>query len=70
MRWAIYARHSSDRQNPKSCADQIRECENRIATLGGVIINRYADESVSGAHEAQRPQYRRYSAAPSGSPAC
>ena len=57
MRWAIYARHSSDRQNPKSCADQIRECENRIATLGGVIINRYADESVSGAHEAQRPQY-------------
>ena len=57
IRWAIYARHSSDRQNPKSCADQIRECEGRIAALGGVIMKRYADEAVSGAHEAQRPQY-------------
>ena len=57
LRWAIYARHSSDRQNPKSCADQTRECEARIAALGGVIVKRYADESVSGAHEAQRPQY-------------
>lgn len=57
LRWAIYARHSSDRQNPKSCADQITECEARIAAIGGVIVKRYADESVSGAHEAQRPQY-------------
>lgn len=57
IRWAIYARHSSDRQNPKSCADQIRECETRIAALGGTIVKRYADESISGAHEAQRPQY-------------
>lgn len=57
IRWAIYARHSSDRQNPKSCADQLRECEARVATLGGVIVKRYADESISGAHEAQRPQY-------------
>ena len=57
LRWAIYARHSSDRQNPKSCVDQIRECEARIAAIGGVIVKRYSDESVSGAHEAQRPQY-------------
>lgn len=57
IRWAIYARHSSDRQNPKSCADQIRECEARIAALGGIIVKRYSDESISGAHEAQRPQY-------------
>lgn len=57
IRWAIYARHSSDRQNPKSCADQVRECEARIASTGGTIVKRYADESISGAHEAQRPQY-------------
>ena len=57
IRWAIYARHSSDRQNPKSCADQIRACQARVASLGGVIVKHYADESVSGAHEAQRPQY-------------
>lgn len=57
IRWAIYARHSSDRQNPKSCSDQIRECEARISALGGIIVKRYADESISGAHEAQRPQY-------------
>lgn len=57
LRWAIYARHSSDRQNPKSCADQIRECEARVEAVGGVVVKRYADEAVSGAHEAQRPQY-------------
>lgn len=57
LRWAIYARHSSDRQNPKSCEDQVRECEMRIAALGGVVVKRYADEGISGAHEAQRPQY-------------
>lgn len=57
LRFAIYARHSSDRQNPKSCADQIAECEARVGAMGGVVVKRYADEAVSGAHEAQRPQY-------------
>lgn len=56
-RWAIYARYSSDRQNPKSCDDQIFECEKRIATLEGVTTHRYSDEAVSGAHEAKRPRY-------------
>jgi site-specific DNA recombinase len=56
-RWAIYTRYSSDRQNPKSCQDQLHECEARVAMLGGVVVKRYADEATSGAHEAQRPQY-------------
>lgn len=57
IRWAIYARYSSDRQNPKSCGDQVRECRQRIESLGGTIAHIYSDEALSGAHEAQRPQY-------------
>jgi site-specific DNA recombinase len=57
LRWAIYARYSSDRQNPKSSEDQIRECEARVAALGGIVVKRYSDDGVSGAHESQRPQY-------------
>ena len=56
-RWAIYARYSSDRQNPKSCEDQIHDCEQRIEALGGVVVKRYSDEGISGAHESQRPEY-------------
>ena len=29
----------------------------RIAAIGGVVVKRYSDEGISGAHEAQRPQY-------------
>lgn len=57
-RWAIYARYSSERQNPKSIDDQVRECQAAIAAKGETAIARaFSDAGASGAHAAQRPGY-------------
>lgn len=57
-RWAIYARFSSEMQNPKSIDDQVRECQAAIAKQGGVVVEVYSDAAVSGAHTAKRPGYQ------------
>ncbi len=45
---AIYARHSSDKQNPLSSADQAHACEALVIRLGGTMVGTYVDPEVSG----------------------
>lgn len=50
MKVAIYARFSTDKQDPRSIEDQIRICEG-VATLHKYeVIGTYRDVAVSGAH--------------------
>lgn len=58
MRTVIYARFSSDNQNPKSADDQIAECRARASREGWTVIATFQDEAVTGAGgigEQQRP---------------
>lgn len=59
MKVAIYARFSSDNQNPKSIADQNRKCEERIVAEFGdtTEILYYKDEAISGTNN-NRPSYQ------------
>lgn len=55
MQIAIYARYSSDAQNPTSVEDQIALCKKLIADqFGPAIIASYSDSAISGA-TMQRP---------------
>ena len=54
-RAAIYARHSSDLQNAKSCRDQIELCKQWAEPRGFTIVGSYRDEGVSGASVINRP---------------
>ena len=61
MRCAIYARISNDElQRSESIDDQIRECLNKINTLGGTIDDEhiYKDIGISGS-DNYRPEYLR-----------
>jgi len=55
LRVAIYARYSSDLQNPTSIEDQIRLCEEEVRRRGWVITKVYSDPEISGASLATRP---------------
>src|SRR3990167_3794104 len=55
MRFAIYARYSSDLQSERSIDDQVRLCRERVAALGGEIAGVYADYAISGAALINRP---------------
>ncbi|MFD2252411.1 DNA invertase Pin-like site-specific DNA recombinase [Pseudochelatococcus lubricantis] len=46
---AIYARYSSDLQNPESIDDQFRLCRNLAERKGWEIVAAYQDEAASGA---------------------
>ena len=48
-RVAIYARYSSDMQNPKSIDDQVRECRAHAAREGWVVVKLFTDRAISGA---------------------
>ncbi|HLH38341.1 MAG TPA: recombinase family protein [Bryobacteraceae bacterium] len=60
LRCAIYARYSSDQQNPVSIADQVRVCREYAASLCWNVSNDavYTDEAISGA-SADRPALAR-----------
>ena len=49
MRTVIYARFSSDNQNPRSIADQIALCRRRAEQEGWTIVGTYEDAAISGA---------------------
>lgn len=44
----LYARYSSDRQNPLSCEDQLREARSYAAAKGWRVLGEYQDAAVSG----------------------
>ena len=48
MRAAIYARYSTDLQNPASIEDQERSCRDRIIAAGGTVTEVYSDAAISG----------------------
>jgi site-specific DNA recombinase len=59
MKTVLYARYSSDLQNPQSAEDQLRILRERCAKEGWEIVGEYADLEVSGAaglSESKRPQ--------------
>ena len=62
LRVAIYARYSTDLQNPTSLDDQIRLCEGRVKE-GEQIVARYADAGVSHADMEKRHQFKLLRAA-------
>ena len=53
-RVAVYARFSSDRQNERSCADQIALCEAWAERQGLAVTATYEDAAVSGASTINR----------------
>ncbi len=56
MRTVIYARFSSDNQNPRSTADQIAVCRQRAEQEGWPIVAVFEDAAITGAsNEDQRP---------------
>ena len=56
MRFAIYARFSSEKQNEKSVEDQIRECRLHIEKSGGTLSpgHVFSDQAISGSHMVTR----------------
>ena len=58
LRCAIYARHSTDKQNPSSSDDQARACEALVGRLGGTVVASFADPEVSG-YRRDRPGLRQ-----------
>ncbi len=59
-RAAIYARMSSDRQNPRSPDQQVDEIQRRITGLGHRwnVIKVYRDDGISGQYQRKRPGYQ------------
>ena len=56
-RFAIYARYSSDLQNPASIEDQVRLCSERIERQCGKLTTVFADAAQSGTSTQSRLQY-------------
>lgn len=58
QRFAIYARYSSELQNPASIEDQVRICRERVTRDGGTVAEVFSDSAVSGASALMRPQFQ------------
>jgi len=54
LRAAIYARHSTDKQNPASSDDQVAACRALAAQIGADVVATYADPEISG-YRRDRP---------------
>ena len=48
LRYAIYARYSSEMQTDLSIEAQVDRCQKAIANRGGVVIEIFKDEAISG----------------------
>ncbi|WP_449295453.1 recombinase family protein [Paenirhodobacter populi] len=59
LRVAIYARYSTDMQNPTSCEDQIRQCREYAERMGWSVSAVYEDSAISGSHVILRPGVQR-----------
>ena len=58
LRTAIYARHSTDKQNPASSDDQAAACADVVVRHNGVVVDTYVDPEVSG-YRRDRPGLMR-----------
>lgn len=54
-RVALYARYSTDMQNPRSIADQLAECRRYAERQGWTVVDEFSDAAISGAAMANRP---------------
>jgi site-specific DNA recombinase len=54
---AIYARYSSDLQNPNSVEDQFRVCRELVANNGWSVAGEFSDAAISGV-TLERPGFR------------
>lgn len=61
-RVAIYARYSTDMQNPKSAEDQVRECRRHAERNDYHVVEEYSDAGMSGALR-DRPGFQNLLAA-------
>ncbi|WP_260028268.1 recombinase family protein [Leisingera caerulea] len=61
-RVALYARYSTDMQNPMSVEDQFRLAERYAKVRGWTNAGHYADNAVSGTVSRARPEFQRLSA--------
>ena len=59
MKAAIYARYSTDNQNPDTIEVQVDKCAEYAANHGIEIVDIFADEAVSGM-KSQRPELARF----------
>ena len=57
-RIAIYARHSTDKQNPASSSDQAAACRKLVDLLNGRVVGTYLDPEESG-YKRDRPELKR-----------
>ncbi|EQB07429.1 recombinase family protein, partial [Novosphingobium lindaniclasticum] len=55
IRTALYARYSTDRQNPSSIEDQLRICREQATREGWRVIASYKDAAISGSSVTLRP---------------
>jgi DNA invertase Pin-like site-specific DNA recombinase len=55
MRCVVYARYSSDKQNPGSIDDQLAACRARAEREGWTIVREYSDAELSGFAMQNRP---------------
>lgn len=62
-RVALYARYSTDMQNPMSIDDQFRQVERYAKQRGWRIVARFSDSAVSGSKSQSRPYFQRLSEA-------
>lgn len=58
-RAAIYARRSTDKQDKRSCEDQLSLCAEYTAKHGYEVVQVYKDEAVSGASLHGRTEFAR-----------
>lgn len=61
MRFAIYARVSTDAQSQYSTTDQVRQCKAFVGREGGQVVEIYIDEALSGS-DVSRAAYQRMKA--------
>ncbi|WP_089886519.1 recombinase family protein [Citreimonas salinaria] len=62
-RVALYARYTTDMQNPMSIEDQFRQCERYARQQGWTIVERFSDSAVSGTKGKTRQDFTRLSEA-------
>ena len=58
MRAALYARFSTDNQNPTSVEDQLALCRRYAEQIGARVVGEFGDAGISGTAMGNRPQVR------------